>query len=911
MQAAVRTDGSSTTSQSEKSENLPKLVKYMVQERDTLTSIAARFDCLPTEVMKANRLGARLVFPGQVLVVPSRLPEPPAGDQHTREGLAGTGGGSAVAAAGQQRSRASTRDSDVDELELDRDCLMKYVKIKTRHITDGQGVVTGTLLVTPNCLMFDPNVSDPLVLEHGADRYCVMVPMDYIVSAALFTDIAHMKVKDRGNIPPPDLPPPEVYHAPPKGSPALATEPPSAAPELVPADGTRPPEPRESPPPAAQPEREPEPGQDKPERDSEKLEEVQGKLEQVQEKPEPEPELEPEGIGLAKELTFPELSLRSGSLEEEETDPERSDAAAFPKAFERGLVTPEARREMALGDGDGAPPPTTELPVPLPAPAEPVKDTMTDSAISLGGEGGEASEPRAGPGSQPPAEELLDETKKQKVWKRLSHPLTWMESLSGAQEREPTPSSAPPHLENTPKSMLSNVVSSVSSVSNAIASSPRYIVDLGSGLLSSLSPGDAELGTTPAGAPREPATTGRAGSLSEQEARKEGNSVFYTERSSLDRRPRAQASFGGYKNLVSMDERPSLFTSFDELIPKPSQRADDPPLYLCLIMGKRKGRKIRKTVRIVSYGEEKLRSELWFSIPRDKCDQLYHFIQYWAPEIYGSLQTTKPEERGFELVDSDSDIWEADEGWEAVASDATSGEAGLIDLPRQLPKQSWEVIKAPYVKLYSMIKSQTSATSEEEMNEMSAMSEELRRALCSNSMTSMDMEFVPDLVGKSELLTDEIRKSLCKKLPPRVEGHPWSLIFSSSEHGFSLKSLYRKTSAYECPMILFVQDTNDHVFGALCSTTIHMSEHYYGTGETFLFTFYEQFRTYGWSGENLYFARGSPDGLEFGSGDGHYGLYLDGDLYRGRTQCCLTYRNEPLTCGEDFTIRAIELWALT
>ena len=37
-------------------------------------------------------------------------------------------------------------------------------------------------------------------------------------------------------------------------------------------------------------------------------------------------------------------------------------------------------------------------------------------------------------------------------------------------------------------------------------------------------------------------------------------------------------------------------------------------------------------------------------------------------------------------------------------------------------------------------------------------------------MTSMDMEFVPDLIGKSELLTDDIRKKLCKKIPPRVEG---------------------------------------------------------------------------------------------------------------------------------------------
>ena len=57
---------------------------------------------------------------------------------------------------------------------------------------------------------------------------------------------------------------------------------------------------------------------------------------------------------------------------------------------------------------------------------------------------------------------------------------------------------------------------------------------------------------------------------------------------------------------------------------------------------------------------------------------------------------------------------------------------------------------------------------------MGGMSDELRRALCSNSMTSMDMEFVPELVGKSELLTDDIRKALCKKIPPRVEGEsPW------------------------------------------------------------------------------------------------------------------------------------------
>lgn len=62
-----------------------------------------------------------------------------------------------------------------------------------RHITDGQGVVAGVLLVTPNTVMFDPNVSDPLVIEHGAEAYGVIAPVDFVVNAALFTDIAHMR----------------------------------------------------------------------------------------------------------------------------------------------------------------------------------------------------------------------------------------------------------------------------------------------------------------------------------------------------------------------------------------------------------------------------------------------------------------------------------------------------------------------------------------------------------------------------------------------------------------------------------------------------------------------------------------------------------------------------------------------
>lgn len=47
--------------------------------------------------------------------------------------------------------------------------------------------------------MFDPNVSDPLVIEHGPESYGVIAPMDLVVNSAIYYDIAHMRVGHIGN----------------------------------------------------------------------------------------------------------------------------------------------------------------------------------------------------------------------------------------------------------------------------------------------------------------------------------------------------------------------------------------------------------------------------------------------------------------------------------------------------------------------------------------------------------------------------------------------------------------------------------------------------------------------------------------------------------------------------------------
>lgn len=52
---------------------------------------------------------------------------------------------------------------------------------------------------------------------------------------------------------------------------------------------------------------------------------------------------------------------------------------------------------------------------------------------------------------------------------------------------------------------------------------------------------------------------------------------------------------------------------------------------------------------------------------------------------------------------------------------------------------------------------------------------------------------------------------LSKELPPRTIGHTWNLAYSTSHHGASLKTLYRKLSASDAPVLIVIKDSLDEV----------------------------------------------------------------------------------------------------
>ncbi|XP_045384588.1 TLD domain-containing protein 2 isoform X1 [Lemur catta] len=169
----------------------------------------------------------------------------------------------------------------------------------------------------------------------------------------------------------------------------------------------------------------------------------------------------------------------------------------------------------------------------------------------------------------------------------------------------------------------------------------------------------------------------------------------------------------------------------------------------------------------------------------------------------------------------------------------------------------------------------------------------------------------PQLTAASQVLGASEIRQLSFHLPPRVSGHPWSLVFCTSRDGFSLRSLYRQMEGRSGPALLVLRDQDGQTFGAFSSSAIRLSKGFYGTGETFLFSFSPQLKVFKWTGSNSFFVKGDLDSLMMGSGSGQFGLWLDGDLYHGGSYPCATFNNEVLARQEQFCIKELEAWVLS
>ncbi|XP_067458467.1 oxidation resistance protein 1a isoform X2 [Thunnus thynnus] len=317
--------------------------------------------------------------------------------------------------------------------------------------------------------------------------------------------------------------------------------------------------------------------------------------------------------------------------------------------------------------------------------------------------------------------------------------------------------------------------------------------------------------------------------------------------------------------------------------------------FLCLRVGKpmKKTFVSNASASMQQYAQQGKKHEYWFAVPQERSDHLYVFFMQWSPDMYGEGVRGMGQEPGFMVVKKNEVSETAEDEpitdlnvkeWEVVS---------LTEYHRRIDALNSEDLRSLCKRLQ--------ITTKEEVNSKHGTT---------SIKTELEPEtFKPNLREPSDLLEADQIEKLAKNLPPRTIGYPWTLAFGTSKHGMSIKTLYRAMQGQDTPVLMVIKDSDGQVFGALASEPFKVSDGFYGTGETFLFTFNPEFEVYKWTGDNMFFIKGDMDSLAFGGGSGEFGLWLDGDLYHGRSHSCKTFGNPMLSKKEDFYVQDIEIWA--
>ena len=72
------------------------------------------------------------------------------------------------------------------------------------------------------------------------------------------------------------------------------------------------------------------------------------------------------------------------------------------------------------------------------------------------------------------------------------------------------------------------------------------------------------------------------------------------------------------------------------------------------------------------------------------------------------------------------------------------------------------------------------------------------------SMSDMDV-CMPEMSYFSRILSTIQVSTIFLSLPPRIRLHPWTLLFSLSRDGCSLKNLYSRLASFDCTVLLVIQ----------------------------------------------------------------------------------------------------------
>ncbi|NXN08626.1 OXR1 protein, partial [Indicator maculatus] len=786
-----------------------------VESRDTLNSIALKFDTTPNELVQLNKLFSRAVVPGQILYVPdpdyissvdsspSLSPISPLSPTSSEaeldkatdpDGIPQKDSSASPAHMCIRPTRVVSSTSEEEEAFTE-----KFLKINCKYITNGKGTVNGVLLVTPNNIMFDPHKMDPLVQENGCEEYGIMCPMEEVMSAALYKEIVDSKIKDSLTIDVEQLSVGELCHS--KKAAKSNTE------EMD--SRTR------------------DTGNDSastaPRSTEESLSEdvfTESELSPIREELVSSDELRQdkssgassESVQTINQTSSECLTIISDSNEAASDLKPNTEMLANVKQFGTHSLGSESSGLSTKGGED---------------PNENTGDVLQES--SQGSRGSEEHDKEAEVGNNQDSS-LGKKTKEDsKMGEKCLHCEEGTESQKkeltgeGKGPREPTQDSET-EVEELRKLWKSHTMQQTKQQRENMQQDSQKEVSQ-----KTVTVGDGQL-----------------------------------EGSSLTKEKRRHRSHKFLRLRVGKPMRKTFVS--------------------------------QASATMQQYAQRDKKHEYWFAVPQERTDHLYVFFIQWSPEIYAEDTGESLREPGFIVVKKK----EEPETSEESTTDTNTAEDAA---------KEWEVVSvAEYHRRIDALNSEELRTLCRRLQITTR--EDISSKQATDTKPDLEPEaFRPNLSDPSELLQPDQIEKLTKSLPPRTIGYPWTLVYSTAKHGMSLKTLYRTMLGLDTPVLLVIKDSDGQVFGALASEPFKVSDGFYGTGETFMFTFSPEFEVFKWTGDNMFFIKGDMDSLAFGGGGGEFALWLDGDLYHGRSHSCKTFGNHTLSKREDFIIQDIEIWA--
>ncbi|XP_021246088.1 nuclear receptor coactivator 7 isoform X1 [Numida meleagris] len=831
-------------------------IEYTAGNQDTINSIALKFNITPNKLVELNKLFTHTIVPGQILFVP----------QTSVARLPSFSPGAPVSPSSSDAEYDKLPDADLarkafkpvervlsSTSEEDEPVVVKFLKMNCRYFTDGKGVVGGVMIVTPNNIMFDPHKSDPLVIENGCEEYGLICPMEEVVSIALYNDISHMKIKDAlpSDIPK-DLCP--LYR--PGEWEDLSSEK-----DINPFSKFK----------SLSKEKRQQNGDScsipgaKQINPSDK--EKSADFEVLQ-------SYESTGSIKSKSLEFSNNITATEHLEKFAADPHVKEPSGEKN------VSDIRTKEDSLSEGGGDDFIDLEK---VPSPMDKGLDrkiSLMEGLLADPRELGRTTQQVTKPPTEVQEHFTVDSLeKKDCVEPKADLDLELCEKQDVIPEVNKCVSSPTGKVEtalDTKKELEKDKL--IEFYLNKDGSGSQSSEDLhkagiqkgennkviGIDLTLSCSKSQAdEVHTVKSMELDSCCVERKAPSLESSAAAAEEKDLKESLDSSLvpavDKT--CQETQLDNQSEIRLWLLQKIQVPIEDMLPSKEEKSKTPPMFLCIKVGKpmRKSFVSQSTTVSQQYSKKIKQPEYWFAVPRERVDHLYTFFVQWSPEIYGK----DAKEQGFVVVEKE--------------------ELDMIDNFFSEPTtKSWEIITVEEAKR--------------------------RKSVCSYYGEEDDDDALPVLKHHSALLENMHIEQLARRLPARVQGYPWRLAYSTLEHGTSLKTLYRKSASLDSPVLLVIKDMDNQIFGAYATHPFRFSDHYYGTGETFLYTFSPNFKVFKWSGENTYFINGDMTSLELGGGGGRFGLWLDADLYHGRSNSCSTFNNDILSKKEDFIIQDVEVW---